>query len=134
MRFVVERGHVLAFSRALGKVDAGADVVSPTFAATTVVQDPDHMRGMRPAGALAAAERLGGTVLHAEQRFEYLAPLCVGDVLEATQRSGRTWTKPRASGGELLFTELVTELRDSQDELVVRSTMVLVRTDAGGQA
>ncbi|UIX29381.1 FAS1-like dehydratase domain-containing protein [Streptomyces sp. GQFP] len=128
LRFPVEEGHVLAFARAVGEPPPGpGDLVPPTFTATTVQHDPEHMRDLRPTGALAAATAdEGATVLHAEQHFEYLAPVRVGDVLHVAETPGRTWTKQSGQGGTLTFTELVKELRDDTGSVVVRSRMVLV--------
>jgi hypothetical protein len=135
VRFTVEPGHVMTFARVVGARDL-AEVPPPpgtpvpaTFAAVDVQFDPAHMRNMRPAGALAAAEGAAGSVLHAEQHFEYLRPLRVGDVLTVGQAEGRTWEKPRRHGGRLKFREFIKEYRDSGDELVVRSRMVLVETE-----
>jgi hypothetical protein len=131
LRFPVEEGHVLSFSRAVGEPPPGpGDLVPPTFTATTVQHDPEHMRDMRPVGALAAAADSGGVVLHAEQHFEYLGPVRVGDVLHVSETPGRTWTRQSRQGGTLTFTELVKELRDDTGALVVRSRMVLVMTRA----
>lgn len=130
-RFPVEEGHVLAFARAVGESPPShGEIVPPTFTVCSVQHDPEHMRDMRPAGALAAAVAAGGTVLHAEQHFEYLAPVRVGDVLTVVDKPGRSWEK-RGRGGDLLaFTELVKEFCNPVGDVVVRSRMVLVRTDA----
>jgi hypothetical protein len=130
-RFPVEEGHVLCFSRAVGEAPPGpGGLVPPTFTATTVLHDPEHMRDMRPVGALAASADGGGAVLHAEQHFEYLGPVRVGDVLQVSETPGRTWTRQSRQGSTLTFTEVVKELRDDTGALVVRSRMVLVRTEA----
>jgi hypothetical protein len=119
MRFAVEEGHVQAFCRAVGEQREG--VVPPTFTATTSLHDPKHLSGAAQSGE-------GESVLHAEQHFEYLAPVRVHDVLAVTEAPGKTWTKQSRSGGTLTFTELVKELRDEHGMLVVRSRMVLVST------
>jgi hypothetical protein len=127
MRFAVEEGHVVAFARAVGDETAQAELhVPPTFTAATVLHDPEHMVGLRPVGALAQEPRPGESLLHAEQHFEYLGPVRVGDVLEVTESQGRTWTKTSRSGAVLTFTELLKELHDSAGNVVVRSRMVLV--------
>lgn len=129
VRFPVEYGQVLAFNRSIGVSDTADDVVvPPTFTACSIQHDPVHMRGLQPTGALATVDPGAGQVLHAEQRFEYFAPLHVGAVLEVAEHIGRRWTKHSRSGGELLFTELVKEVRGAAGELIVRSTMVLVVT------
>jgi acyl dehydratase len=115
-RFPVEEGHVLAFARAIGEsAPAPGDVVPLTFAAATALHDPGQLRA--PAGE---------TLLHAEQDFEYFAPLRVGAVTWVTERPGRTWVKASKRGERLTFTELIKELRDGGGELLLRTRMVLV--------
>ena len=132
--FTVEPGHVMAFSRAVGgpgPVDSPPEVgtpAPPTFVAVDVQFDPEHMRGMRPSGVLADTGSAGGSVLHAEQEFEYFAPVRVGDSLTMSHHDGRTWTKRSRGGGELRFREILKEYRNAAGDLVVRSRMVLVET------
>jgi hypothetical protein len=132
VRFPVEPGHVLAFARAVGDLAATvpkAGTPAPvTFTSVDAAFDPEHMRGMRPAGALGVSSASGGSVLHAEQHFEYFAPVRVGDVLTVTCAEGRTWTKPSRRGGPLSFREIVKDYRNDRGELVVRARMVLVDT------
>jgi len=71
----------------------------------------------------------GGTGLHAEQRFEYHRPIVAGDVLTSTTRTGESWTKQGRRGGNLRFTELITEYRDQNGDLVVTATGVSVATE-----
>ena len=124
-RFPVEEGHALAFARALGEpAPAPGDVVPLTFAAATALHDPGQVRGMPSEGLRAPA---GGTLLHAEQDFEYFAPLRVGAVTCVTERPGRTWAKNSQRGERLTFTELIKELRDGGGKLLLRARMVLVR-------
>jgi acyl dehydratase len=129
-RFPVEEGHVLAFARALGEpAPAPGDVVPLTFAAATALHDPGQLRGKPSEGLRAPVGRdalVGGILLHAEQDFEYFAPLLVGAVTWVTERPGRTWAKASKRGEQLMFTELIKELRDGGGELVQRARMVLV--------
>jgi acyl dehydratase len=100
-----------------------------TFAAATALHDPGQLRGMPAEGPRASAGRdapVGGILLHAEQDFEYRAPLRVGAVTWVTERPGRTWAKASKRGEQLTFTELIKELRDGGGELVQRARMVLV--------
>jgi acyl dehydratase len=131
-RFPVAEGHVLAFARAIGEpAPAPGDVVPLTFAAATALHDPGQMRGLPPEGLRVPA---GETLLHAEQDFEYFAPLRVGAVTWVTERPGSTWAKTSKRGERLTFTGLVKELRDGGGELLLRARMVLVRkaaVDAG---
>jgi hypothetical protein len=119
----------MAFQRAVGEpappIPGIGAAVPPTFPAADPLCDPEHMRGMRPTGALAASSESGGSVLHAEQHFEYVAPIRVGDVLTVVVRDGRSWTKQGRSG-QLCFHEIVKEYRDGDGQVRVRSRMVLV--------
>jgi hypothetical protein len=143
-RFVVEQGHLLAFGRAIGapppdrtdRTDL-ADLaaldppapVPPTFVAASALHDPEHMRGLRSIGPLAAPPD-GGSLLHAEQHFEYHAPIRVGDVLEVERTDGRRWERESRHGGRLRFREVITDYRFPNGALGVRSRMVLVETPA----
>jgi len=132
--FVVEPGHVMAFARVVGEhglADSPPPAGTPvpaTFTATDSQFDPQHMRGMRPTGPLATATSSGGSVLHAEQYFDYLEPVRVGQRLTVTHSDGRTWEKASRRGGRLRFREVVKEYRDDQGRLMVRARMVLVET------
>jgi len=133
--FRVEPGHVLAFARAVGIADLADEIPAPgvvvpaTFVAASIQFDPTHMRGMRPAGALSYASTARGSVLHAEQHFEYFAPVRIGDVLTVRESEGRCWQKQSRRAGALSFREIVKEYCDPSNELVVRSRMVLVQTE-----
>jgi len=128
--FPIEEGHVLAFTRATGEqAPAPGDVVPLTFAALTALHDPGHMRDMPPGGPPATG---GETLLHAEQHFEYFAPLRVGAKTSVTERPGESWTKTSRRGEQLTFTELIKELRDDRGELVVRARTVLVSKASAG--
>ena len=71
----------------------------------------------------------GGTGLHAEQHYEYHRPLRAGDVLTAETRDGKRWEKEGKRAGKLVFSEMITEYRDQQGELVVTARSVGVRTE-----
>lgn len=138
--FPVEAGHVLLFARAV--LDDRPEyfepsapelpVAPPTFTQALMHFQPDFE--MRPrAGQLAPGadddDSSGGTILHAEQRFDYHRHTYPGDVLTATSRPGRTWTKPGRRGGNLTFSEVVVEFRDEAGDLVITSTTVRVQTE-----
>ncbi|WP_145011503.1 FAS1-like dehydratase domain-containing protein [Mycobacterium marseillense] len=134
--FDIEPGHVLAFARAVGDEQLAHEVPAPgtpvpaTFPAAAVQFDPTHMQGLRPSGALAAdSSTAGGSVLHAEQEFEYFAPLHVGDSLTVTEYDGASWRKQSSRAGTLTFHEIVRDYHDSAGDLVLRSRMVLVDTE-----
>ena len=67
--------------------------------------------------------------LHAEQHFEYHRTIRPGDVLRAETRLGETWEKQGRRAGKLVFSEMITEFRGEDGELVVTARTVGVRTE-----
>lgn len=147
--FPIEAGHVVMFARAIGDFapsvrDARSvrgGVAPPTFVQAAAQFDPDYSLRPKPgepwvgsgrtsSGAAQTGKVSGG--LHAEQHFEYHQPLRVGATLAATTRQGGTWTKQGRRGGKLVFTEVITEYRDLDGDLVVTARAVGVRTERGG--
>jgi hypothetical protein len=133
VRFPIEAGGVLTFARALG-YDDFTDVVPPTYLQAANHFDPDFRvrpRAGRPwigaNDAVANADASSPPVLHAEQHYEFHAPIVVGDVLVRTDRDSRTWRKTGRRGGELTFTETVQEFRRENGELVAVSRKVIVQ-------
>jgi acyl dehydratase len=150
--FPVEAGHIMMFARALGDenpvyhdpvrasgTECGGIVAPPTFTVASAQFDPDYyMRphpgqpwfgsGRTPSGG----ERPGvgqGTILHAEQHFEYHRPLRAGTVLTADSEPGRTWEKDSRRAGRLSFSETITRYRDADGQIVVTARMVRVTTE-----
>jgi len=79
--------------------------------------------------ATKTAEVSRGTRLHAEEHFEYLRPLRVGDVLTKNSRAGDTWERRGRRGGTLRFSEQIHEYRDQEGNLVVSARQVSVQTE-----
>ncbi len=153
VRFPVEAGHVLMFSRALGAADplppaspspflahvnglpAEGGPAPPTFAIAGNQFDPDYPLRPEPgepwhgSGGDAGLVKQGAGGLHAEQHFVYHRPIRVGDVLVFTTRAGAEWEKQGRSG-RLRFREQITEYRDEAGELVVTARSVSVRREA----
>ncbi|GAA0981424.1 hypothetical protein GCM10009555_049510 [Acrocarpospora macrocephala] len=131
--FPIERGHVLAFARALGQETAGEETaaVPPTFPIAFAQFDPDWPLRMKPgmpwngSGAEPGVASGGPGGLHAEQEFEYIRPIRIGETLSARRRDGRTWQKP-GGRGVLNFTERHIDFYDADEQLVARSTTVTV--------
>ncbi len=71
----------------------------------------------------------GGTGLHAEQHFEYHAPILAGDVLSWERFQGESWEREGRRGGMLRFRESITEFRNQRGELVVTARAITVRTE-----
>ena len=81
------------------------------------------MAGAGAAGDPAAGD---GSILHAEQHFEYVRPVRPGMVLTVTTEPGQTWVKRSRSGAELHFAEQRVEYRDAAGHLVVAARNVSV--------
>lgn len=148
-RFPVEWGQVVMFARAVGdphpmyQLDGSADPSSvtapPTFVAAYVHFDEDWALRPRPGEPWVGSGRTSSGVtadddgarnlLHAEQRFDYHAPVRAGDVLTVRQVPGATWTKQGRRGGTLTFTQDVQEFRNQHGELVVTATATGVVTE-----
>jgi len=133
--------------------EVGAIIAPPTFTQSSAQFDPDYFlrpkigqpwfgSGKEPTGAVrrpagggsegGGAGRPSGAAaggLHAEQHFEYHAPLRAGDVLTAETKPGKAWEREGRRGGKLHFSESVTEYRNQRGELVVTARGVGVRTE-----
>ena len=133
--------------------EVGAIVAPPTFVQASAQFDDDYFlrpkigqqwfgsgreaTGLAPTSGSPGGDSVGGDSgvggavsagLHAEQHFEYHRPLVVGDVLSATVRAGEQWEKQGRSG-KLKFSEMITEYRDADGELVVTARQVGVATE-----
>jgi hypothetical protein len=158
-RFPIEAGHILLFARSIGDpnpiyedaeyaqgTDVGSIIAPPTFAQASAQFDADYPlrpkigkawfgSGREPTGVTRGSGGGGGggggggTGLHAEQHFEYHRNLQPGDVLHAETKPGKTWEKQGRRAGKLVFSEMITEYRDQNDELVITARSVGVRTE-----
>lgn len=155
-KFPVEAGHIRMFAEAIGDpnpvYNGGTDPVGdrarmiapPTFVEASIHYDPAFPYRPRigepwfgsaaepssaPAPRPAAGGPEGGTSFHAETRLEYHGVLRPGEVLTVREGSGSSWQKDGARGGRLWFSTSVTDFLRGE-ELVVRSTMVVVSTES----
>jgi acyl dehydratase len=155
-RFHVDRTGILLFASALGETNPiyydeeyaqstplGGVIAPPTFAISSAHWNPDFpLKGIRripkPAPRPAAKEGAGGgaggggnlaRILHGEQRFTYHKPIRPGTTLTVTTKPGKTWTKEGRKGGQLRFSESISEYRDEAGELVVTATSVGIVTE-----
>ncbi len=129
-RFPVEWSKVWEFARAVHDDQReGPNLpVPPTF----------------PAYGLSAFETLFASaeagldmrrVLHAEEEYDYLRPLRIGDVLICQTRIVEDYRREGRRGGTLRFLVTETEMRDERSgELVVRSRTTMAETDRTGQS
>jgi hypothetical protein len=142
--FVIDRGHVLMFARAIGQAVPAEDIdgllldVPPTFVQCSAHFDPDyHLRptpgspwfgsGYHKTGDEAAARARSGS-MHAEQHFEYVRPLNIGDRVTVRRHPGSSWKRESRRGDNLHFTEHITEY-SSDGAVAVRARMVVVRVE-----
>lgn len=94
-----------------------------------------HGSGKEPTGSNAPPPAQGDSLpsgaagrMHAEQHFEYHRPLVPGMVLRRESREGKEWERQGRRGGMLRFAETVTEYYDQDDQLVLTTRSVSVRT------
>ncbi len=152
-RFPVEAGHIMLFARSIrdpnpiycdaehaSAAEVGGIIAPPTFVQASAQFDPEYVlrpkldepwfgSGREATGRPPSQESRGvGGGLHAEQHYEYQRPLMAGEVLQAHERDGETWTKQGRRGGTLHFTEKITEYRTPGGELVVTARSVGVIT------
>jgi hypothetical protein len=133
-----EVGHVIAPPTF---VQAGAQF-DPDWPLRPKIGEPWFGSGRNPTGTPRPADGGGGggggggmaRGLHAEQHFEYHRHLRPGDVLRAETRHGKTWEKEGRRAGKLVFSEMITEYRDQDDQLVITARSVGVRTERAPEA
>jgi len=134
---VVEAEAAQCFARAIGETDViffdAAAARARGYRALPV--PPTYVfclkhAGAPPDGALRALGVEGGSgkLLHAEQAFEYLQPICAGDRLCFRERVADVFEK---KGGALTFVVLETRVTDAAERTVaiIRHTEV-IRSDA----
>jgi hypothetical protein len=127
-RVVVEEGKIREFAKAVKSANpayfSGPAPWSPaTFLMTAAFwQDAASSPwGDHP----PARERL----LHGEQTFIFHGePPRAGDVLVGRVRLGEPYVKPGRRGGELTFTEVITEFRSETGDLVAETISTLIVT------
>jgi hypothetical protein len=139
----VEPGHIMLFARSVGDYDPEYVRQLEAPLGTVLVTPPTFVRALdhfdpasvtRPTLPRQELGRGGRTdTVHAEQHFEYLAPLRAGDRIIVETFAGKTWTKA-GSSGQLEFTETVTQYRNQGDDLLVRARKVSVRIVSHGEA
>ncbi|MCL2395815.1 MAG: MaoC family dehydratase N-terminal domain-containing protein [Acidimicrobiaceae bacterium] len=158
-KFPIEASHVRMFAYAIGddnpvysdaeyaRAEGFENVLAPpTFATAEIHFDPtsglrrrkrtspapeapSSEGGASSGGGGSGGGGGGGTGLHAEQHYEYHRPLRVGDVLTKTSLPPRTWEREGRRAGKLHFSEVTSEYRDQNGELVLTARMVGVRTE-----
>lgn len=150
--FPIEAGHIKLFARSIGdanpvyhNADEAADsepghiIPPPTFVQASaqftdgyvlrpVIGEPWFGSGKEPTGVQRESSGGGGTGFHAEQHYEYHAPMKPGDVLKAVDKQGKSWSREGRRGGALNFSESITEYYNQDGVLVVTARSVGVQT------
>ncbi|HXN90944.1 MAG TPA: MaoC family dehydratase N-terminal domain-containing protein [Candidatus Sulfotelmatobacter sp.] len=113
----VEAGHVRRFVQAIGDPNPRWQrEVPPTF-----------LVALAPVSAhLAEAEAYGKGWLNGGNRFEYFAPVKIGDTITATGRIADVYEKS-GSTGNLLFIIFETAYANQRRELVARLRGTMIR-------
>jgi hypothetical protein len=113
----VEAGHVKRFAEAIGDPN-------PRWAAEA---PPTFLVALAPVSLhLAEAEEYGKGWLNGGNRFEYFAPVMIGDSITATGRVADVYEKP-GSTGTLLFIVFETDYVNQRGEQVARLRGTAIR-------
>jgi hypothetical protein len=113
----VEAGHVKRFAEAIGDPNPRWSKEAP----------PTFLVALVPASLhLAEAEEYGKGWLNGGNRFEYFAPVRIGDTITATGRVADVYEKP-GSTGNLLFIIFETDYVNQSGELVARLRGTAIR-------
>ncbi len=122
--FTVERGKLREFVLAIGDANPVYEGEDPPLPPTF----PTLFAFWGAGGLEKALNAIGveiWNVLHAEQEYEYLAPIHVGDTVTGHTRVADIYTKPGRSG-DLNFVEFVTEYRNQHDVPVLIDRAVII--------
>jgi acyl dehydratase len=130
----VEAGQLKFFARATGEDDpiysdeAAAEAAGyrtlpapPTFAFSLAANSTDIEEKYGPMGVNLAG------LLHGEQHFEYLAPICAGDVITFVSTVTDIYDK---KGGALEFAVEECTATNQDGEVVAKSTQTLIMRNA----
>jgi N-terminal half of MaoC dehydratase len=113
----VEAGHVRRFAEAIGDPNTRWREEAP----------PTFLVALAPASIhLAEAEEYGRGWLNGGNRFDYFAPVRIGDEITAIGRVADVYEK-EGSTGNLLFIVFETEYRNQRGELTARLRGTMIR-------
>lgn len=132
--YEAERGKVREFLLALGEDERAANLsgdpaLPPTFPTVFTFWGG---RGMDE-GPLKAIGVEIWNVLHAEQEYQYLSPIHIGDTITGRTRIGNIYTKG-GRAGQLEFVEMVTDYTNQRDEPVLQEVVTIIVRGQGGGA
>ena len=113
----VEAGHVRRFAEAIGDPNPRWSREAPPTFLVALASASTH---------LDDAEDFGKGWLNGGNRFEYLAPVMIGDEITARSHVADVYDKSGASG-DLLFIVSETQYTNQRGELVARLRGTLIR-------
>lgn len=113
----VEAGHVRRFAEAIGDPNPRWEKEAP----------PTFLIALAPVAVHTQdAEEYGKTWLNGGNRFEYFAPVLIGDEITASGHVADVYDKS-GSSGDLLFIIFETNYTNQRGELVARVTGTTIR-------
>ena len=113
----VEAGHVRRFAEAIGDPNPRWRTEAP----------PTYLVALAPVSIhIAEAEQYGKGWLNGGNRFEYFAPVRIGDEITAVGRVADVYEK-EGSSGNLLFIIFQTEYRNQRGDVVARLRGTMIR-------
>lgn len=114
--------RVSSFARAIGQADGGNGLAPPTFMKAVEGEDNSSRRILQALGVELSR------VLHAEQQFDYHAPIRGGDVLEVVRKVTDLYDK---KNGAMDFIVIESSITRADGVLAGKSRqVVLVRNPA----
>jgi acyl dehydratase len=138
--FLIERGKIKEFARALGdknplyidedlarSMGFPSIPAPPTFTASFLHHVPDEnflLNMMQEIGVSVANS------VHGESDFEYLAPICAGDVLTVGIRVKDLFQKKGKRGGLMNFIMVELTYSNQRGELVQKDRMLFIERES----
>lgn len=138
--FLIEKGKIKEFARALGdknplyedeELAKGMGFRSipapPTFTASFLhhVPDENFLLNMMQEMGIAVA-----TSVHGESEFEYLAPICAGDVLTVNVKVKDYYQKEGKRGGSMNFITVESSYTNQDGVLVQKDRMLFIERES----
>lgn len=136
----IEKGKIKEFARSLGDKDAiyvdeelarskgfRSIPAPPTFTATFLhhVPDENFLLNMMAQMGISVA-----TSVHGESEFEYLAPVCAGDVLTVAITVKDFYQKEGKRGGKMNFITVESTYTNQEGELVQKDRMLFIERES----
>lgn len=137
--FPIEKGKIKEFARALGDANplySDEDLARsmgfrsvpapPTYTASFLHHVPDEnflLNMMTEMGVSVA------TSVHGESEFEYLAPICAGDVLTVSIRVKDYYHKEGKRGGRMNFITVEATYTNQDGKLVQKDRMLFIERE-----